>query len=82
MLLNSVLRQIHQVVNTVPAVGDGLVALVDVDRGALLDLRLPHEDEDVDDQLGHSARDQTLSLFEAVGSKSELASYWLMPNIG
>ena len=60
MLLNSVLRQIHQVVNTVPAVGDGLVALVDVDRGALLDLRLPHEDEDVDDQLGHSARDQTL----------------------
>ena len=65
---------IHQDVNTVPTVGDGLVALVDVDRGALLDLRLPHEDEDVDDQLGHSARNQALSLFEGVGSKSELAS--------
>ena len=66
MLLNSVPQQIHQVVSTVPAVGDGLVALVDVDRGALLDLRLPHEDEDVDDQLGHSAQeDQALSLLEA-----------------
>ena len=65
--------------NTVPTVGDGLVALEDVDGGALLDLRLPHEDEDVDDQLGHSARDQALSFFEVVGSKSELAAYWLMP---
>ena len=71
MLLNYVLQQIHQVVNTVPTVGDWLVALENVDGGALLDLRLPHEDEDVDDQLGQSARDQALSFFEVVGSKSE-----------